>query len=110
MALFRFGSRANQSKAVISINHPVPDFGGDLFADTALHTLNTPGSLPTNNQTGWAQVYVLTTAVFDVATQVNISGLPTVSIPAGTWLYGIFASIKLTSGSVIAYRATELSS
>ena len=107
---FRFGSRANQSKGVIAINDPVPDFGGDYFADTNLHTLNTAGQLATNNQTGWAQVQVITTAVFNAATQVNITGLAGVSIPAGTILRGIFASIQLTSGSVIAYRATESSS
>src|SRR5437867_711691 len=110
MALFRFGSRANQSKSVVSINHPVPDFGGDYYADTSLHTLNTAGQLPTNNQTGWAQVQTITATIFDAATVCNITGLAGVSIPAGTLLYGIFASIKLTSGSIIAYHATESSS
>lgn len=110
MALFRFGSRPNQSKAVVSINDPVPDFGGDYFADTNLHTLNTAAQLATNNQTGWSQVQVITAAVFDAATQVNITGLAGVSIPAGTILRGIFASIKLTSGSIIASRATDSSS
>lgn len=107
MALFRFGSRPNQSKAVVSINQPVPDFGGDYYADTNLHTLNASGVLPTNNQTGWAQVYAVTDTVFDAATKVNITNLSGVTIKAGTTLYGIFSAIKLTSGSIIAYRATD---
>lgn len=107
MALFRFGSRSNQSKAVVSINHPIPDFGADLIADTSLHTLNAPGVQASNNQTGWAQVYIIADTVFDAATICNIAGLATVSIKAGTTLYGIFATIKLTSGSVVAYRATD---
>lgn len=107
---FRFGSRSNQAKGVVAINDPVPDFGGDLINDTNLHTANVAGQLPTNNQTGWAQVQTITATVFDAATVCNIAGLATVSIPAGQIIRGIFTQIKLTSGSIIAYRATEPSS
>jgi|SRR6478609_8559534 len=103
MALFRFGSRSNQSKGVAAINFPIPEFGGDYIGDTALHTPDTAAA----NQYGWAQIYCLTATVLDVATKCNITGIQTVSLPAGTWVYGIFAQIKLTSGSIIAYKATD---
>jgi hypothetical protein len=104
-ALFRYGARIAQAEAVASINVPVPEFGGDYFGDTTLHSPNVttnPGPTP-----GWMGVLVLTTAVFDAATQVNITGLATVSIPAGTFVPAIFSQIKLSSGSIIAYRATD---
>ena len=100
----RIGSRITQSKAVAAINDPVPEFGGLWIDDTNLHV---PPDTTGPNQYGWAQVQVITATVFDAATLVNIAGIATKTVPAGTLLRGIFTAIKLTSGSVIAYNATE---
>jgi hypothetical protein len=101
---FRLNSRLTKALPVGAINLPIPDLGGDLFSDTALHPDGTvPLAFP-----GWAVVQVLTATVFDATTQCNIAGLAGgPSIPAGTLLYGMFSAIKLTSGSIIAYRAGE---
>lgn len=100
----RIGSRITQSKAIASINDPIPEFGGLWIDDTTLHNA---GDTAGPNQYGWAQVQVITATVFDAATKTNISGIAGKSIPAGTILRGIFTAIKLTSGSVIAYNASE---
>ena len=103
IANFRQGARPNQSEAVANINQPIPEFGGSLISDTALHQGSTVGS---NNPT-WMGIYTLTSTVFDAATLCNISGLAGATIPAGTFIPAMFAAIKLTSGSLIAYESTQ---
>lgn len=104
MGNLRFGSRSNQSKSVLTLNQPVPDFGGDYFADTSLHN---PSDIQGDNVNGWAQIQCITATVLDAATQCNIANIAGVTLPAGSIIPGLFSQIKLTSGSIIAYRATD---
>lgn len=62
----------------------------------------------------WAVIQAITDTVFAAMTcstiSINGGAVPatwaTKAITAGTVLYGRFTSITLTSGSVVAYRAT----
>jgi hypothetical protein len=68
------------------------DVGGDLIADTALHTGR------------WKRLLCLTDAAFAAGTDSDdISGAFTgQAIKAGTEITGSFSAIQLASGSVIA--------
>lgn len=101
---FRYGGRPQQSQAVCNINTPIPDFGGIYISDTAVYPTGTTDPSPTS---GYCAFYTLTATVFNAATKCNITNLPGASIPAGVWIYGIFSTIKLTSGSGIAYNTTD---
>ena len=100
---FRNGARVNLASPVGIINDPVPEFGGLYIGDTTLHN----PTAARGNSPGWMGFLTITTTVLDAATVGNISGLATVSIPAGVLIRGMFSQIKLTSGSIIAYNATE---
>lgn len=68
--------------------------GFDLYSDTSAHT----GT--------WGVIEVLTTATFTTLTVANTSGtLIGVAFQPGTRLFGVITAIRLTSGSVIAYRS-----
>jgi hypothetical protein len=94
----RIGSRLNQSAPVMALNTPIPDLGGEYIGDTAQHP-----TTPPSEKGGYCAIYCVTATVLNAATQSNVSGLAGVTLPVGTWVYGIFSIIKLTSGSVIAY-------
>lgn len=102
--LFPLGDRGGNARPVVSLNTPVPESGGLYIADTTLYPV-TPAVPPS----GWCAIYVVTTAVLNASSVHNIAGLNGVSLPAGTWVYGMFSQIKLTSGSIIAYNATPQS-
>lgn len=57
----------------------------------------------------FARLQILTTTVLAAITAdptAPITGTLTgISLPAGTWLYGKFLSVQLTSGSLFAYNA-----
>ena len=73
-------------------NQPGPN-GSVYITDTDAHA----GS--------WMAVQAVAAAVIDPFVADDVSGtLTTVPIPAGVTIYGLFTSIKLTSGKVIAYR------
>ena len=94
-------ARPIKAQAVVNLNGPVCDFGGDYIADTTLR----PAAPITTR--GWCAFQCFTATVFDTATKCNITGLAGATVPAGTILYGLFSQIKLTSGSGIAYNAVE---
>lgn len=103
MSLFRFGSRPVQSEKTVSINAPIPDFGGIFVSDTVERTAEAPKF--------FTQIQCLTDAVIDVANS-NIAGTgantaTAVAIKAGTILYGVFPRFKLASGTVVAYYGTD---
>lgn len=52
----------------------------------------------------WTEIRVLTTCVFTTLTG-NIANVGSTSFPAGTILNGRFTTIRLASGSVVAYHA-----
>jgi hypothetical protein len=56
----------------------------------------------------WRAIYHLAATVYTTLTSgltVDGSTFPsTVSFPAGTWLYGHFTTIRLASGTAIAYK------
>lgn len=64
--------------------------GGEYIGDTNTHTGD------------WRRIQVIATAVLN-AYSGNVTGLAAVSLPAGTIIDGVFTSIDLTSGSLIAY-------
>ena len=66
--------------------------GASSFADTAVHTGK------------WSKITAVTATVV-AASQSNIAGLNGFSLAAGQSIEGIFTSITLTSGSIIAYKA-----
>jgi len=68
--------------------------GGNYIADTSTHT----GT--------WTTIDCVTDTVFDSSTVCNIAGLAAsnATFPAGKQLFGNFTTVKLTSGSVIAYQ------
>lgn len=98
-ATFRFGARTNGAQPVASLNSGIADFGGDFIDDTATHD---PDGFK-----GWCELIVLTSTVINAATKCNIAGISGKTLPAGTRLPGIFSQIALTSGSVVAMRATD---
>lgn len=65
--------------------------------------------------TEWFAVVAVTATVFEKldAANIAINGTPGntalagVTIPAGTTIYGTISGIKLTSGSVLAYRKNQ---
>ena len=66
-------------------------FGSVVIADTTA----TAGT--------FCAIYALADTVINAATVSNVSGISGITLSAGQWLYGWFTSIKLTSGSVVAY-------
>lgn len=106
MSKFRFGSRALQSESTVSINAPIPDFGGIFVSDTVERTVDAPKF--------FTQIQCLTDAVIDIATSnvavlgANASNTATaVTLKAGTIIYGVFPRFKLASGTVMAYYGTD---
>ena len=96
-SVFRpLASRLIKAQTVGSLSGAISDLGGAYISGTDLHNGN------------WSEIQVITTAVLDATTKSNITGLTTVSLPAGTRLQGLFSQIKLTSGTIIAYNATLL--
>lgn len=103
MSQLRFGSRVNQSEKTVSINAPIPDFGGVFASDTVERTSTAPKF--------FTQIQCLTDAVIDIDKS-NLSGggsnaVTAVTIKAGTILYGVFPRFKLASGTVVAYYGTD---
>jgi hypothetical protein len=95
---FRYGSRIPSAKPVVALNSGVPDFGGDFIDDTDTHT--------PDGFYGWCELIVLTATVVNANTKCNIANISGKTLPANTRIPGIFSQIDLTSGSVIAMRAT----
>jgi hypothetical protein len=50
----------------------------------------------------WSAIQVISDAVFTLLTG-NVTGYASVTIPAGTVLFGRFSAITLASGTVLAY-------
>ena len=96
---FRYGARTNQAQPVASLNSGIADFGGDYIDDTATHNPDGFG--------GWCELIVLTATVINAATKCNIANIAGKTLPAGSRIPGMFSQINLTSGSVIAMRATD---
>ena len=65
--------------------------GGEVIADTALHT----GT--------WYAVTAIEASTVIATLTGNITGAAAVSLAVGATIYGRFTGITLTSGSVIAY-------
>jgi hypothetical protein len=79
----------------VKITNQKGENGGLYIADTSAHT----GI--------WDAIQALEATVADLVSS-NLSGtLTSVPIPAGVTIFGQFSSITLTSGTVIAYTATE---
>jgi len=68
------------------------EYGGVYYADTSAHTGD------------WNVIQCVTDTVFSAVTS-NITSFPTaVTFSAGSFVYGVFTSVTLTSGSVILYN------
>lgn len=87
------GSRLIKAQTVASLGGAIADLGGNYIYGTALNTGD------------WCELLILTATVLDAATKCNITNITGVSLPAGTRLPGMFSQIKLTSGTLIAYKA-----
>lgn len=96
---FRFGARPSQSDGVATLNSGIADFGGDYIDDTTTHSPDGFG--------GWCELIVLTATVIAAETKCNIANIAGKTLPAGARIPGLFSQIDLTSGSVIAMRATD---
>lgn len=95
MSKFAFNSRVNKAGTVVSINEPIPDFGGLFVNDTAEHGVTSPQF--------FTHFLCLTDAVIDIATS-NIDGTVTaVTVKAGTKIPFNGQRVKLASGTGIAY-------
>lgn len=69
--------------------------GSNYITDTALHS----------NATFWDSIQALEATVIATAVCSNMGGtLAAIPIPAGSFIYGLFSAITLTSGKVIAYK------
>ena len=69
--------------------------GGDIIADTGAHTGN------------WFAISMITATIIAAWTPsfTTYGTLANITWPSGYILFGNFASIQLTSGSVVAYKA-----
>jgi len=95
---FRFGSRTQQSRAVVAINTPIPDLGGIVISDTNAHDLTAKPAIA---------IQALAAAVANL-TGSNLDGTVTsVPIPVGVTIYGYFPKVTLASGTVIAYYSKD---
>jgi len=68
-------------------------YGGEFISDTNEHTPDSPYD--------YVAIQVLADA--EITAVGNIDNLTSVTVSEGTIIYGIFTSITLGSGSVIAY-------
>lgn len=68
-------------------------YGGKFINDTNTHTPSAPYD--------FVAIQVLADA--EITTVGNIENFSSVTVLAGTVIYGIFTSITLSSGSVVAY-------
>jgi hypothetical protein len=94
-----YGEDSEKINTADKLNEMLGGRGLEVVADTAVHTAPT------------GQIYcalfvavdaVINAIVADAAAPITgtITGI---SFSAGVWLYGKFASVKLTSGTVLAY-------
>ena len=83
----------------ITSNAPIQN-GATYIAGVALSSASMFGA------TYWSRIVVVGTSTTISLTATNWDGntLAATAIPAGTTLYGIFTSIQLGAGSVIAYK------
>jgi len=71
------------------------EYGGVYYNDTSAHT---------HAGSGWNVIQMVTDTVFSTVSS-NITSFPTgVTFSAGSFVYGVFTSVTLTSGSVILYN------
>lgn len=96
MALRDYGQASANAIPVGDINRPIVDWGADFYSDTSLHNGD------------WIGFLCLTDAVIDL-TGVNWGGsvITAVTVKAGTYVPGRFNTLKLASGTIIAYRASQ---
>ena len=100
MARRTLGPASLSAEPTSDISNPVPEWGADFFSDTSVHNCPVLG--------GWLAIQCLTDAVVDL-TGCNWSGsaISAVTLKAGTTISGLFPYIKLASGTVVAYRASQ---
>lgn len=68
-------------------------YGAEYFADTSAHAAD------------WFCFDCITATTFTVLTG-NVASATGIAFPAGTKIFGRFTTFTLTSGSVIAYKAS----
>lgn len=86
-----------EKKATLELLATMGSYGGKYINDTDEHT----------PATGYVYSFIQAIEETEVTAEGNITGLESITIPAGFIVAGRFTSITLGSGSVFAYQGVE---